>query len=109
MNYAELCFWEFGDRVKNWTTLNEPQSVAYKGYAIGVFPPGRGGEGMPGNPATEPYIAAHNLLLSHAYAVKLYREKFQVMHLIIISLVYYIFKLFNLTNIQFCRQVRGVK
>ncbi|PWA72393.1 beta-glucosidase [Artemisia annua] len=77
VNYAEFCFWEFGDRVKNWTTLNEPQSVAYKGYATGVFPPGRGGEGMPGNPATEPYIAAHNLLLSHAYAVKLYREKFQ--------------------------------
>ncbi|GJW43629.1 beta-glucosidase 24-like protein [Tanacetum coccineum] len=77
VNYAEFCFWEFGDRVKNWTTLNEPQSVAYKGYAIGAYPPGRGGEGMAGNPATEPYIAAHNLLLSHAYAVKLYREKFQ--------------------------------
>ncbi|KAI7733206.1 hypothetical protein M8C21_006170 [Ambrosia artemisiifolia] len=77
VNYAEFCFWEFGDRVKYWTTLNEPHSYVLKGYAMGTYPPGRGGEGMPGNAATEPYIAGHYLLLSHAKAVKLYRQRFQ--------------------------------
>lgn len=80
MNYAEFCFWEFGDRVKYWTTLNEPQSYSNKGYALGTFAPGRGGEGEPGNPAIEPYIVAHNLLLCHANVVNMYRQRFQVMH-----------------------------
>ncbi|KAE9446986.1 hypothetical protein C3L33_21115, partial [Rhododendron williamsianum] len=30
-----------------------------------------------GNPATEPYIVTHNLLLAHAAAVDLYRKKYQ--------------------------------
>jgi beta-glucosidase/6-phospho-beta-glucosidase/beta-galactosidase len=29
-----------------------------------------------GDGVTEPYIVAHNMLLSHAKAVKIYREKF---------------------------------
>ncbi|KAL8225788.1 hypothetical protein R6Q57_018345 [Mikania cordata] len=77
VNYAEFCFWEFGDRVKHWTTLNEPHSYVQKGYAMGTHAPGRGGEGEPGNPATEPYIVGHNLLLSHSNAVMLYRQRFQ--------------------------------
>ncbi|XP_071733227.1 strictosidine-O-beta-D-glucosidase-like [Rutidosis leptorrhynchoides] len=77
MNYAEFCFWEFGDRVKHWTTLNEPHSYCEKGYTLGRFAPGRGGEGDPGNAATEPYIVAHNLLLAHANVISLYRKKFQ--------------------------------
>ncbi|PIN13627.1 Beta-glucosidase, lactase phlorizinhydrolase [Handroanthus impetiginosus] len=39
--FAELCFWEFGDRVKFWTTINEPWSVAANGYVRGTFPPGK--------------------------------------------------------------------
>ncbi|KAJ0614800.1 putative glycosidase [Helianthus annuus] len=77
VNYVEFCFWEFGDRVKHWTTLNEPHSYVEKGYTTGKFAPGRGGEGMPGNPGTEPYIVGHYLLLSHAKAVDLYRRRFQ--------------------------------
>ncbi|KAK4388697.1 Raucaffricine-O-beta-D-glucosidase [Sesamum angolense] len=38
--YAELCFREFGDRVKYWMTLNEPWSYAYNGYVSYEFPPG---------------------------------------------------------------------
>ncbi|KAI3454621.1 hypothetical protein Pfo_011284 [Paulownia fortunei] len=37
--FAELCFWEFGDRVKWWTTLNEPWTYAVNGYVKGTFPP----------------------------------------------------------------------
>ncbi|KAK4480868.1 hypothetical protein RD792_011720 [Penstemon davidsonii] len=38
--YAEVCFWEFGDRVKYWTTLNEPWTYTVMGYVTGTFPPG---------------------------------------------------------------------
>ncbi|KAL0342701.1 UNVERIFIED_CONTAM: Oleuropein beta-glucosidase [Sesamum calycinum] len=39
--YAELCFWEFGDRVKFWTSINEPWSYAFNGYVTGSFPPNK--------------------------------------------------------------------
>ncbi|PIN14422.1 Beta-glucosidase, lactase phlorizinhydrolase [Handroanthus impetiginosus] len=41
LEFAELCFWEFGDRVKFWTTINEPWSVTVNGYVRGTFPPGK--------------------------------------------------------------------
>ncbi len=68
--YADVCFNYFGDRVKNWITINEPWVVAILGYGQGVFAPGRISK-------TEPYLAAHNELLAHAKAVKIYREKYQ--------------------------------
>ncbi|GMQ00632.1 hypothetical protein CsSME_00047635 [Camellia sinensis var. sinensis] len=80
-DYAELCFWEFGDRVKHWITLNEPVTFSQNGYVTGIHAPGRGSssslEPMNGDPATEPYLVSHNLLLAHAVAVQLYRQKFQ--------------------------------
>lgn len=68
--YARICFEAFGDRVKNWITLNEPWVVAILGYGQGIFAPGRISD-------SEPYLAAHHLILAHAHAVKLYRTKFQ--------------------------------
>ncbi|KAM6568152.1 hypothetical protein CsatB_016137 [Cannabis sativa] len=80
-DYAEFCFKTFGDRVKNWMTFNEPRVVAALGYDNGLHAPGRCskpfGNCTAGNSATEPYIAAHNLILSHAAAVQRYRQKFQ--------------------------------
>ncbi|KAF7119620.1 hypothetical protein RHSIM_Rhsim13G0229900 [Rhododendron simsii] len=106
-DYADLCFWEFGDRVKHWITLNEPWSFSKYGYVIGTNAPGRGTTAVTpltssiedstwsfdqshrsntrtpsepfdnGNPATEPYIVAHNLLLAHAATVDLYRKNYQ--------------------------------
>ena len=67
--YADLCFDRFGDRVKNWITHNEPWVVAILGHGHGVFAPGRKSN-------SEPYQVAHHLLLSHAEAVELYREKY---------------------------------
>ena len=58
-DYAKLCFERFGDRVKNWITLNEPWVVSILGYGQGVFAPGRVSN-------SEPYLAAHQLLRSHA-------------------------------------------
>ncbi|KAF2319351.1 hypothetical protein GH714_014968 [Hevea brasiliensis] len=80
-DYVDFCFKEFGDRVKSWITLNEPDVFALKGYAIGIDAPGRCssyiGNCTVGNSATEPYVVVHNIILSHATAVNLYREKYK--------------------------------
>ncbi|KAG1368123.1 beta-glucosidase 1 [Cocos nucifera] len=77
-DFADFCFKTFGDRVKNWFTFNEPRVVAALGYDDGMFAPGRCTNcSAGGNSATEPYIVAHNLILSHAAAVKRYRDKYQ--------------------------------
>ncbi|KAL5565525.1 hypothetical protein UlMin_028689, partial [Ulmus minor] len=81
-DYCEILFRTYGDRVKNWITVNEPYVVAL-GYDIGYGPPGRCSLPPPigpcaaGNSSTEPYIVAHNFILAHAAAVNLYRDKFQ--------------------------------
>ncbi|EFJ32062.1 hypothetical protein SELMODRAFT_87259 [Selaginella moellendorffii] len=77
--YAEACFNAFGDRVKHWITFNEPHNFVVTGYDLGVEAPGRCSilGCLRGNSATEPYIVAHNVLLSHAAAVDVYRKKFQ--------------------------------
>ncbi|CAI0375499.1 unnamed protein product [Linum tenue] len=79
--YADFCFATFGDRVKNWTTINEPRPIASLGYDVGSFAPGRCSKAIfncsAGDSATEPYIVSHNLLLAHAAAVHIYRTKYQ--------------------------------
>ncbi|EOA34673.1 hypothetical protein CARUB_v10022237mg [Capsella rubella] len=77
-NYAELLFQRFGDRVKFWITLNQPFSLATKGYGDGSYPPGRCTDcEFGGDSGTEPYIVAHHQLLAHAQAVSLYRKRYQ--------------------------------
>jgi beta-glucosidase len=81
--YADVCFKNFGDRVKYWSTVNEPNIEPIGGYDQGILPPRRCsfpfGLGCDeGNSTTEPYIVAHHLLLGHASVVSLYREKYQV-------------------------------
>jgi beta-glucosidase len=78
-DFAEYCFKTYGDRVKNWFTMNEPRCVAALGYDNGFHAPGRCTNcAAGGNSTTEPYIVAHHLILSHAAAVKVYRDKYQV-------------------------------
>ena len=82
LDYADFCFKTFGDRVKLWVTMNEPNGLSINGYNGGGFAPGRCskyiGNCTAGNSATEPYIVAHNSLLAHGTAVKLYKHKYQV-------------------------------
>jgi len=108
-NYAEYCFERYGDRVKNWITINEPWVNCVSGYRLG---PGKApyrctaepsrftnatalsgcsyeigptkytkdSEELPKDRAPqklEDVWCSHNILLGHARAVKVYREKFQ--------------------------------
>jgi len=78
--YADVCFKEFGAKVKFWLTFNEPKTFTYQGYGQGTHAPGRCSNRSrcdEGDSATEPYIAAHNVLISHAKSVELYRRKYQ--------------------------------
>ncbi|KAL5151605.1 Beta-glucosidase 18 [Glycine soja] len=81
VHFAEICFKSFGDRVKYWTTINEPNQFSDFAYMRGIYPPGRCsppfGNCKTGNSDVEPLIALHNMLLSHAKAVDLYRKHFQ--------------------------------
>ncbi|KAK3004615.1 hypothetical protein RJ639_019133 [Escallonia herrerae] len=42
VDYADFCFRTYGDRVKHWITICGPWSVAYSGYGVGTYAPGRG-------------------------------------------------------------------
>ncbi|KAK2973009.1 hypothetical protein RJ640_005552 [Escallonia rubra] len=79
--YADVCFRHFGDRVKYWVTINEPNVVAIRGYRSGIYPPSRCsgsfGNCSAGDSEREPLVAAHNMILSHAAAINTYRTKYQ--------------------------------
>ncbi|VAI33739.1 unnamed protein product [Triticum turgidum subsp. durum] len=82
VDFSDVCYNEFGDRVKHWTTFNEPWTYSTYGYATGVFAPGRCSPHVSascgaGDSAREPYIVTHNILLAHAATVELYRRKYQ--------------------------------
>ncbi|KAL7126073.1 hypothetical protein ABFS83_14G161100 [Erythranthe nasuta] len=83
LDFVELCFKNFGDRVKNWITFNEPfvfTNGGYDGGFLGTLAPGRcssWGNCPQGDAGKEPYFVAHHILLSHAAAVKLYRTKYK--------------------------------
>ncbi|XP_031264936.1 beta-glucosidase 46-like isoform X2 [Pistacia vera] len=79
--FADICFKSFGDRVKYWVTFNEPNYQVILGYRLGEYPPSHCsrpfGNCSRGNSEMEPFIAAHNVILSHATAVHKYRTKYQ--------------------------------
>jgi beta-glucosidase len=65
-DYAGLVHQALGDRVRHWTTLNEPFCSSLIGYAAGDHAPGR----------TEPAAAlraTHHLLLAHGLATETLR------------------------------------
>ncbi|BAT12971.1 Os11g0184300 [Oryza sativa Japonica Group] len=81
-DFAEVCFHEFGDRVKYWTTFNEPFTYSAYGYGGGVFASGRCAPYVSkscgaGDSSREPYLVTHHIHLSHAAVVHLYRTRYQ--------------------------------
>ncbi|XP_057723018.1 beta-glucosidase 46-like [Arachis stenosperma] len=79
--FADICFKSFGDRVKYWITFNEPNLEIPFSYRSGIYPPCRCsapfGNCTDGDSEKEPFLAAHNIILSHAAAVDIYRTKYQ--------------------------------
>ncbi|MCF8009143.1 MAG: beta-glucosidase [Halanaerobiales bacterium] len=65
--YAKLILSEFNDKVKTWITINEPFVVAFNGNSRGEHAPGIKNHKIA-------LQVAHNLLISHGEAVKLFRE-----------------------------------
>jgi beta-glucosidase len=66
VEYADAVSRRLGDRVRDWTTHNEPWCIAHLGHHTGEHAPGRK------NPH-EALRAAHHLLLSHGLAVPVLR------------------------------------
>uniref|UniRef100_A0A8C9HYA9 Glucosylceramidase beta 3 (gene/pseudogene) n=1 Tax=Piliocolobus tephrosceles TaxID=591936 RepID=A0A8C9HYA9_9PRIM len=69
--YAQFCFSTFGDRVKQWITINEANVLSVMAYDLGMFPPGIPHFGTGG------YQAAHNLIKTHARSWHSYDSLFR--------------------------------
>jgi beta-glucosidase len=67
-DYAALVGAALGDRVRHWSTVNEPWCAAMLGYAAGVHAPGRIDSGAA-------VAVAHHLLLGHGLAVAALRAE----------------------------------
>ena len=71
VNYADLLFRRYGDRVKTWLTFNEPSMVCDAGYGEGFFAP------LVNSPGVGVYICSHYLLIAHAKTYDLYQAKYK--------------------------------
>lgn len=69
--YARIVFENFGDRVRMWTTINEPSLICQHGYGIGVMAPGIKSHGL------GEYLCSKNILKAHASAYHLYNNTFR--------------------------------
>jgi len=66
--YTDVVTQKLGDRVKHWTTFNEPWELAWQGYHTGEDAPGLR---LGVDAALE---ASHNVYLSHGEAVQVIRD-----------------------------------
>ena len=67
LRYAEVCLREFGDRVKYWSTVNEPMLMVFAPYSTArCMPFHRNNE--------EAFQATHNMILAHFSATRALRE-----------------------------------
>ncbi len=65
-DYAQTAHKALGDRVRQWTTINEPFCAAFIGYGNGDHAPGIQDEGAA-------LVAAHHLLLAHGLGTQALR------------------------------------
>jgi len=67
-DYADVVAEALGDRVRYWTTLNEPWCSSFLGYASGAHAPGR-------HEHDAAVAAVHHLLLGHGLGVQALRAR----------------------------------
>lgn len=65
--YARIMYEHIGDRVKHWTSMNEPWCAAFLGHLSGEHAPGL-------RDREKASKAVHHLLLAHGLAARAYRE-----------------------------------
>lgn len=65
-DYAAACVEAFGDRIKNFITLNEPWCTSWLGYAIGVHAPGV-------KDVDQAIAASHHTAMAHGAAARAMR------------------------------------
>ncbi|XP_055845085.1 myrosinase 1-like [Episyrphus balteatus] len=70
VDYAEQLFSLFGDRVKTWLTINEPNEMCKFGFGNARVPP------MIVAPGIGEYLCYTNLLKAHGATYRMYQEKF---------------------------------
>ncbi|KAK9687258.1 Glycosyl hydrolase family 1 [Popillia japonica] len=83
-DYADVLYKNFGDRVKEWTTFNEPTPVCFLGYSGEFLAPmitrKDGG-----------YLCGRTLLIAHAKAYHLYNKRYRASQKGRIGIVHNIF------------------
>lgn len=68
LHYAQTCFEAFGEHVRHWIVLNEPNIFTQLGYLLGLHPPGK--------TDLAAYLRAfHHTALVHGAVVNLFKEK----------------------------------
>ncbi|KAK9687259.1 Glycosyl hydrolase family 1 [Popillia japonica] len=69
-DYADVLYKNFGDRVRDWTTFNQPTLICFLGYSGEFIAPmitrKDGG-----------YLCGHTLLIAHAKAYHLYNKRYR--------------------------------
>lgn len=70
-DYAKVLFQQFGDRVKNWMTFNEPNVFCGDGYGSDTAAPGMNFRGV------GDYLCMHHVILSHALVYHMYQREFK--------------------------------
>ncbi|ENN80860.1 hypothetical protein YQE_02726, partial [Dendroctonus ponderosae] len=71
VDYARFLFDNFGDQVTEWITFNEPKQTCEHGYGTGAL------ASNIESPGVKDYICAHNLIIAHGKAYRLYEREFK--------------------------------
>ncbi|XP_049694862.2 myrosinase 1 [Helicoverpa armigera] len=71
VDYARILFHLYGDLVKIWVTINEPDIVCADGIKFNKYLPEEARHGL------NEYVCIHNMLLAHARVYRLYEKEFK--------------------------------